>query len=310
MNFTQLCTAIQTYTENTFSTNQLATFIQQTESRVYNLVQFPSLRKNSTGNLTIGNQYLSLPNDFLSVFSLAVIDSSGTYTYLLNKDVNFIREAFPTNSVAARGLPNYYALFGPQYVLPNELSCIVGPTPDQSYTLELHYFYYPASIVQGIITGVGTITAGSGYSTGTYYNIPITGGSGSYATADITVVSGAVTSFTINNGGQYFVVGDTISFSAISVGAGTGGGFSTTVVSVNNSTGTSWLGDNFDPVLLYGSLVEAITYMKGDADLVTLYGQKFQEAVLLVKQLGDGKERGDAYRDGQLKINISNKGPQ
>ena len=230
MTYTELITAIQTYTENTFpsttladstvvsSTTQLNRFITQAEQRIYNSVQFPSLRKNVTGNLTSANKYLSCPDDFLSTFSLAVVDASGNYEYLLNKDANFIRQAYP-NPTTDTGIPKYYALFGPTVnssTITNELSFIVGPTPDASYTVELHYYYYPVSI-------------------------------------------------TVSSSGQ------------------------------------TWLGDNFDTVLLYGSLVEAYTYMKGETDMMALYDGKYKEALALAKRLGDGLERSDAYRSGQYR---------
>lgn len=217
MNYTQLIAAICDYTQNfeqDFVSN-IPVFVKQTEQRVYNTVQFPSIRKNVTGAITANNKYLACPNDFLAVYSLAVIDE-GVYEYLLNKDVNFIRQAYP--SPASVGLPKYYALFGTQTNDPNELSFILGPTPAASYGVELHYFYYPESIVD---------------------------------------------------------------------------------------SGTSWLGDNFDSVLLYGALVEAITFMKGEADMVALYNTKYTEALALAKRLGDGMERGDAYRDGQYKQKVT-----
>jgi hypothetical protein len=313
MNYVTLQQAIQDYSENTealFVAN-IPTFVQQAEERIFNTINFPSLRKNVTGTLTTGNQYLSLPNDWLSTYSIAIYNTGYTpvpYTYLLNKDVNFIREAYPSPTTANRGTPKYYSIFGPTYNNTNELSCILGPTPDADYNVELHYFFYPPSIVQGIITGIGSLTAGSGYTNGTYENIAVTGGSGQNATATITVAGSVVTAFTINNGGQFFVVGDTISFSASSIGVGTGSGFSTTVASVNNSTGTSWLGDNFDPVLLYGAMREAMLFMKGEQDLVKYYEDKYSEALMLAKRLGDGLERGDAYRDGQTKLNTNIKG--
>jgi len=230
MTYSELVAAIQSYTENQFpdtyladgsavsSTTQINTFIQQAEQRIYNSVQFPSIRKNVTGNLTSGNKYLSAPDDFLSVYSLAVIDASGNYEYLLNKDVNFIRQAYP-NPTSDTGIPKYYALFGPTVnvsAVTDELSFIVGPTPDSSYAVELHYYYYPESI---------TVAA----------------------------------------------------------------------------DGRTWLGDNFDSVLLYGSLVEAYTFMKGETDMVQLYNQKYMEALGLAKRLGDGLERSDAYRSGQFR---------
>ena len=235
MNYTQLVTAIQTYTENTFpattladgstvtSETQINRFITQAEQRIYNSVQFPSLRKNVIGSVTSTNKYLSCPEDFLSTYSLAVIDASGNYEYLLNKDVNFIRQAYP-NPTTDVGIPKYYALFGPTVTsstISNELSFIVGPTPDASYTVELHYYYYPASI---------------------------------------------------------------------------------TTNSSSTSTYTTWLSDNFDTVLLYGSLVEAYTYMKGEQDIISLYDTKYKEALALAKRLGDGLERSDAYRSGQARV--------
>jgi len=219
MNYAALVTAISDYTENTFDTVDINLFITQAEQRIYNTVQFPSLRKNVTGSVTVSNKYLSCPVDFLAPYSLAVVDGTGAYTYLLNKDVNFIREAYPTPT--STGLPKYYALFGPTTsagVPTTELSFILGPTPDTTYTVELHYFYYPESIT--------TAT-------------------------------------------------------------------------------TTWLGDNFDSVLLYGALVEAYTYMKGEPDMVSLIGSKYKEALALAKRLGDGMERQDAYRSGQLRVAVN-----
>ena len=222
MNYTELTAAICDYTQNfeqDFVAN-IPVFVQQAEQRIYNTVQFPSLRKNVTGTLTASNKYLSAPGDFLAVYSLAVIDATGAYEYLLNKEVNFIRQAYPTPT--STGLPKYYALFGPTTtnsappVITNELSFILGPTPDAAYTVELHFYYYPESI---------------------------------------------------------------------SVAA----------------SGQTWLGDNFDSVLLYGALVEAITFMKGEADMVQLYNTKYTEALALAKRLGDGMERQDAYRSGQFR---------
>ena len=218
MNYTQLSAAIQDYAENPFTSDLIATFVQQAEQRIYNTVQFPSLRKNVTGSTTASNKYLSSPGDFLSVYSMAVIDDTGRYEYLLNKDVNFIRQAYPNPT--STGIPKYYALFGPTTtsatppVITDELSFILGPTPDAVYSIELHYFYYPESI---------------------------------------------------------------------------------------STAGTSWLGDNFDSVLLYGALVEAITYMKGEPDQITMYTTKYNEALAMAKRLGDGLERGDAYRNGQYR---------
>lgn len=228
MNYNELFSQIQSYTENQFPefylannstinvTTQINTFIQQAEERIYNTVQIPSLRKNVTGNCTTNGKYLACPNDFLSSYSLAVIKTDGSYEYLLNKDVNFIRQAYPDPT--ATGLPRYYALFGSRLNDPNELTFILGPTPDANYGAELHYFYYPESIV---------------------------------------------------------------------------------------TSGTSWLGDNYSPALLYGCLVEAYTYMKGEADILATYNAKYNEALAQLKRLGDGLERGDAYRDGQARVTVT-----
>jgi hypothetical protein len=233
MNYTQLVASIVSYAENSFpqtvggvtSTDQINRFIQQAEERIYNSVQFPSLRKNVVGTMTVNNPYLSSPGDFLAVYSIAVIDpATGAYEYLLNKDVNFIREAFPFPAVS--GKPTHYALFGPTTtnnvnpVITNELSFILGPTPNQNYSVELHYYFYPQSI--------------------------------------------------------------TVS-----------------------STGTTWLGDNFDTVLLYGALLEAATFMKSDADTFGIYQKRYDEALMLAKRLGDGMERTDAYRTGQVRYPVT-----
>ena len=226
MTYTELIAAIENYAENTEANfvAEIPTFVTQAEQRIYNSVQFPSLRKNMKGVMQTNNKYLSAPDDFLAVYSLAVVTDvtgndldTGTYEYLLNKDVNFIRQAYPTPNDT--GVPRYYALFGPKVVggaITDELSFIVGPTPDANYHVELHYYYYPESITTA-------------------------------------------------------------------------------------ADGRTWLGDNFDTVLLYGSLVEAYTYMKGEADMMQLYNQKYMEALALAKRLGDGMERQDAYRSGQYR---------
>jgi hypothetical protein len=305
MNYTQLVTAIQDYTENSFNFSSdptpINTFIEQAEQRIYNTIQFPSIRKNVTGTTTSGNKYLSCPDDFLAVYSMAVIDATGSYEYLLNKDVNFIRQAYPAPTDTAT--PKYYALFGPAVsgsTISNELSFILGPTPDSGYTVELHYYYYPESIVQGKLSSVGTLTVGTGYIDGTYYQVPLTGGSGYGAVATVTVYGGSVSSVIITEGGSSYLVGDTISAANTNIG-GTGAGFSAPVATILNSSGTTWLGDNFDSVLLYGSIVEAYTYMKGEADVMAFYSTKYQEALALAKRLGDGMERQDAYRSGQYR---------
>jgi len=364
MNYYQLVTAVQDYTENTFSTVDINTFIEQAEQRIYNDIQFPSLRKNVTGTVSSSNPYLSAPADYLSTYSLAAystfsttatgtsgtnvisvssasgiaigqnvtgtgigsgaivygingtsitlsvvntgtvsgtVSFQGAYQYLLNKDVNFIREAFPYPSVS--GFPTHYAIFGPQSAAPNELSFMVGPTPDQNYGVELHYFFYPPSIIPGIIISLNSsFTAGSGYTNGTYYNQALTGGTGSGATANIVVSGGAVTSVSLETGGSGYAVGDSLSISL-----GSGGGFAVTVpnaASLNQTNGMTWLGDNYDAALLYGALVEAITFMKGEQDLVQLYNGKYVEALAQAKRLGDGLERQDAFRSGQYRQKV------
>jgi hypothetical protein len=304
MNYVQLYQAIQDYSENTESlfVSNIPTFVKQAEERIYNSVQIPALRKNVTGALTASNKYLSCPDDYLSTYSMAVIDTDTSYKYLLNKDVNFIREAYPTPT--STGLPKYYALFGSQYSNANELSFLVGPTPDSGYSVELHYFYYPVSIVQSAISGFNAPTGGSSYTTGVYPNITLTGGQGSGATATITVAGGVVSAVALTNGGNFYAVGDSLTTASSNIG-GTGAGFSVTVATVSNTTGTSWLGDNYDPVLLYGSMREAMLFMKGEQDLVKYYEDKYTEALMQLNRLGTGLERGDAYRDGQAKIPVN-----
>ena len=210
LTYAQLVVQIQDYTENTFTVTDINNFIQQAEQRIYNTVQLPALRKNVTGSLSTGNKYLAMPSDWLATFSLAVINTSNEYNYLLNKDVNFIRQSFPDTDSDFYGEPQYYAVF-------DNATFIVGPTPDANYSAELHYFYYPESIV---------------------------------------------------------------------------------------TAGTSWLGNNFSSALLYGSLLEAYTYMKGEADVMANYRNRYDEAMLLLKQLGDGKDRQDSYRSGQVRYPV------
>ena len=303
MNYNELSQTIQDYLETTealFVAN-IPTFVQQAEERIYNAVLIPALRKNVIGTATTANKYLSCPDDFLAPLSLAAIDQTGNYEYLLNKDVNFIRAAYP--NPADSGIPRYYALFGPQYTNRNELSFLLGPTPDANYQVELHYFYYPPTIVQGVIKTLGNITAGTSYTAGTYLGVNLTGGQGSQATADIVVSGGGVTNVTIKNGGSLYVQGDVLSCPNTAIG-NTGSGFSVPVATVSNPTGTSWLGDNYSPVLLYGAIREGVIFQKGEQDMVAYYEQKFQEAIQQLIRLGDGMERGDVYRNGQVKVKV------
>ena len=308
MNYETLLNNIQTYAqtnEPTFVAN-IPFFVEQAETRIYNSVQIPSLRKNVTGTFSSGNQYLTLPFDWLATYSVAVIDGSGNYTYLINKDVNFIREAYPNNGSTSWAMPKYYAIFGSSTLNVNELTAIVGPTPDNSYNVELHYFYYPVSIVQGVIATLnGSFNAGSLYSAGLYQNIPLTGGSGTGATCDILVNgSGNVATVTLQNGGSFYQAGDVLSVATSNIG-GSGSGFSISVATVNNAQGQSWLGDNYDPVLFYGAMREAMLFQKQEQDIIKYYEDKYQEAIAEMKRLGDGLERGDAYRDGQTKLKVN-----
>jgi len=231
-----------------------------------------------------------------------VIDSSGNYNYLLNKDVNLIRQSYP-NPTTSIGLPYYYALFGSQYSNINELSMILGPTPDQNYAVELHYFYYPPTIVQGQISTFNIINAGSAYVTGTYQDVYLTGGSGTGAIATIVVGSGnTITSVTITNGGNFYVVGDVLSANTTTIGGGSGTGFQISITALTNARGTSWLGDNYDPVLFYGAMREAMIFQKQEVEVIKEYEDKYNEAINQLKRLGDGLERGDAYRNGQTRL--------
>jgi hypothetical protein len=311
LNYETLFNNIQAYSENfeALFVASIPVFVQQAEERIYNSVQIPALRKNVTGTVTSGNQYLSLPDDYLSSFSVAIIDSDNNYNYLLNKDVNYLREAYPSVSYSGTayqgtpgGVPKYYALFGSQYNNSKELSYILAPTPDDNYTVELHYFYYPATIVQGQIVTVNTLVAGSLYTNGIYQNVSLTGGSGSGATADIVIVGQVVVSCTLKFGGNFYVAGDVLSCSSL---GSTGSGFSITVATVSNSTGTTWLGDNYDPVLFYGAMREAMLFMKGEQDLIKYYEDKYTEALMQLNRLGTGLERNDAYRAGQASIKVN-----
>jgi len=296
---------IQAYAENTeqLFVASIPVFVQEAEDRIYNNVNLPSLRKNVTGNVTTGNPYLALPTDWLANYSIAVVDSSGSYTYLLNKDVNFLREAYPTAN--ATGLPKYYALFGNQITNLEDMTYILAPTPDQNYTVEMHYFYYPPTIVQGQINGTNLTNPGALYTNGIYQNVPLTGGSGANATADIVISGGVVTSCSVTFGGNFYVVGDILSCASL---GSTGSNFNVTVTSVSNATGQSWLGNNYDPVLFYGAMREAMLFMKGEQDLIKYYEDKYQESLTQLKRLADGMERGDFYRDGQLKLNVGGRG--
>jgi hypothetical protein len=306
VNYTELSANVQDIVENTFTNDQMAMLVRQAEQKIYNTVPTANLRKNVYAQFTANNQYLSAPADFLSVYSIAVITgvtggdiNTGTYAFLINKDVNFIREAYPQPS--STGKPKHYAIFGPRSDLETELTFIVGPTPDEAYYTELHYYYYPESIVQSAIATLGAITAGSSYTNGTYFGVPLTGGSGSGATAKIVVSGGAVTSVTLQNPGVFYAVGNTLSCAASSIG-GTGSGFSIPVATVSNANGVTWLGENFDIALLNGTILEAARFLKAEPDQIAVYNDNYGQSLLLLKNLGDGKQRTDAYRDGIYRV--------
>jgi len=219
MLYQELVDAVSAYCENVFQKTDMDTFIRQAEQRIFNVAQPANQRKNVTGSLTAGNKYLECPVDFLSVFSLAIYPvAGGAYEYLLDKDVNFIRQAYPNPATA--GKPKHYAIFGPRSDNEDELTLILGPTPDAAYNAELHYYAYPESIVDA-------------------------------------------------------------------------------------ADGRTWLGDNFDSVLLYGTMNEALTYMKGEPDMIKLYQERYVQAIALYKNLADGKQRGDSYRNGQVRIQVN-----
>ena len=212
MNYATLVTLVQQYcesTETSFVAN-IPTFVQLAEERIYNSVQIPAIRRNQIGTLTPNNKYLTMPPDWLATFSLAVINPvTNAQEFLLDKDVNFIRQSYPDPDDS--GVPKYYAIF-------DKNTFILGPTPDSNYQVEMHYYYYPESIV---------------------------------------------------------------------------------------TAGTSWVGDNFETVLLYGSLREAYTYLKGEADMMQYYEQKYQEALQLILRMGDGLNRRDSYRSGQVRLPVA-----
>ena len=299
MKYAELVTAVQDYTENTFPTIDLNTMIRVTEQNIYNTVQLANLRKNVTGTFSTTSPYLAVPTDFLSVYSLAVI-VDGVYYYLLSKDVDFIREAYPNPTV--KGIPQHFALFGTRSNSVNDLTFIVGPTATSTYDAELHYYYYPESIVQRAIGSLGTIVPGSGYANRWYFNVALTGSSsGVGATANVQVSGGAVVAVNIVNPGCYYAVGESLTGT---LGA-TGSGFSVPVLTVSNENGETWVGEHFDAALLNGTLVEAIRYMKGEKDLVELYQTQYLQSIALLKNLGDGKQEADTYRDGMPRVKVS-----
>lgn len=219
MNYTTLSATIQAYVENDFPTSvgsssltsaqQIATFVSQAEERIYNTVQLLALRKTASVTTVSGTSTIAAPADWLATYSMAALDpTTSAFTYLMNKDPQFIREAYPT--VAATGAPLYYAL-------QDSSTFILGPTPNASYAISINYFYYPESIT--------TAT-------------------------------------------------------------------------------TSWLGTNFSSVLLYGSLLEAYTFMKGEADMIANYQKRYDDAMVQLKQLAEGKNRQDTYRTLQVRYPV------
>lgn len=310
MNYRQLYTEIQNYSENTeqLFVDTIPTFVQQAEQRIYNSVNLPSLRKSVSGSTTPNNRFLSLPNDWLAVYAIAMYTSDGVAEFLLNKDASYLGAAYPETFPPTTGMPKYYAMWGNNISSPNELTLSLAPVPDQAYQTLLTYFYYPPTIVQGEISSLNTTTfsGGAGYTNGIYLNVSLTGGSGSGAVADIQVSNQEVISVTLKNGGQFYTTGDTLSASTSDLGNGSN--FSIPVSAVSNAEGTSWLGDNYSPVLLYGAMREAMLFMKGEQDLVAYYESKYQEALQQLMRLSGGLERGDFYRNGETKYNVNLKG--
>jgi len=299
MKYAELVTAVQDYTENTFPTIDLNTMIRVTEQNIYNTVQLANLRKNVTGTFSTTSEYLAVPSDFLAIYSLAV-KVNGVYSYMLSKDVDFIREAYPDPTV--KGVPQHFALFGTRSNSVNDLTFIVGPTATAAYDAEMHYYYYPESIVQRAIGSLSTIVPGSGYANRWYFNVPLTGSaSGIGATANVQVSGGAVVAVNIVNPGCYYAVGDSLT----GVLGSTGSGFSVPVLTVSNENGETWVGEHFDAALLNGTLIEAIRYMKGEKDLVDLYQTQYLQSIALLKNLGDGKQEADTYRDGMPRVKVS-----
>jgi hypothetical protein len=308
VNYSELVTAVQDYLETTFTTADINTMIRQAEQRIFNSVQLASLRKNVVGSCTANNKYLQCPDDFLSVYSMAVYPpNGGDYLYLLNKDVNFIREAYPNPT--STGKPEYYAIFGPSSVTPTELVFILGPTPDLAYNVELHYYYYPTSIVQRSIASVEITNPGFYYVNGTYFDVPLSnvtgdaGVSGETARATITVTNNEVSNVVITNPGCYYVQNALLTVNNSYLG-NDGTDLEIRVLTVNNAQGTSWLGDNFDSVLLYGTLMEASTFLKAEPDQLANIQGRYKESLMLVKRLGDGLERMDSYRSGQVRDKV------
>lgn len=298
MNYQELYGDLVSYVESseTSFTESIPRFIRQAEERLARTVMLPELRRNATTTLTAGNSYLQRPTDFLSVFSLAVIDGSGNYSYLYDKDVNFMREAYP--SPAQQGLPKYYSQFDGDGAVSAQGNFILAPTPSANFSVELHYYYDPPSIVQSAINGFGSLVGGSGYTDGSYWGIPMSGGSGTGASANIVVSGGVVTSLAIASSGALYVVGDILTVSGAQIGAGSL--FSITVTSVSNPTGTSWFGENAESALLYGCLVEAYTYLKGSPDLMQLYMDRYASALADLFGI-DIRAKRDDYRDGTYK---------
>ena len=302
MNYTQLQTAVQDYCENTFTNVDFAIMTQLAEQKIYNSVQLPIMRQTATLTLTPSVEILNAPLDFQNAFSLAVIDGTGAYNYLLNKDVNFIREAYPIPT--STGLPKYYAVNGPQTLLPQETAFILGPTPSAALSAKLNYSAYPTSIVSGVITGIALNLGPTGYVDGTYYNVPLINGTGTGATAVVVIYGGTPASITIQNGGVGYSINDGLTILPASIG-GTGTSLDAFVTTVTNATGTSWLGDNFDSALFNAVMVEAIRFMKGEADMVALYADAYKQSLALLKNLSDGKLRQDAYRSGQVRTQVA-----
>ena len=293
--------AAYTYASGTISTTSGSNTITYTglNAQVGQLVTATGIPANTYVQI-VGANSCVLTNNATATASVTA-SFQGPYQYLLNKDVSFIREAFSAPQYT--GVPLYYSLFGPQTSNVYNMTFLLGPTPDQVYSMELHYNSYATSIIQAAIATLGTITSTGVFTAGTYYNTALTGGTGSSATATIVVnSSGTVTSVTLVDTGTGYVAGDKLS-AVLPFPSGTPS-FTVTVTTISNPNGESWLGDNFDTALLNYALAEAITYTKGEADLVALYQKRADDSLAILKQLGDAKEKGDSYRDGVPKYKV------
>mgnify|MGYP003627216451 FL=1 len=278
--YTQLKASIQDYTDNNETTfvSNLNRFIESAEQRIFSTVDLEYFRKNVSGTMTSGNQFLAVPDDYLASFSLS-IENSSSKEFLLQRDVNFLQEYNPNSSTT--GVPKYYSLYDIN-------TFIIAPTPNANFSTELHYYYRPV----GLADSKFTLTVSN--VTGTFVNNEtITGGTSAETTTINSITSATQLVVIIPTG--TFTVGETV----------TGGtsGATGVVVSTSADTTLTWVSENAPNAILYGSLFEAYTYMKGEPDMLELYNGRFSEALSRIKDLGEARENTDAYRDGLVRMN-------